>query len=50
MIHLVDGWLEIYRDPAPVGYTSLQKVLAGRTAAPQAFADLVVTGDEIFVS
>jgi hypothetical protein len=50
MIHLVDGWLELYRDPAPVGYTALQKVLPGRTAALLAFGDLVVAVDEIFVS
>lgn len=50
IVNLVDGWLEVYRDPAPVGYTALQKVLPGRTAAPLMFGDLLVAVDEIFIS
>ena len=50
IVNLVDNWVEVYREPAAVGYTSLQKVLPGRTAAPLAFGDLVVAVEEIFVS
>ena len=48
IINLIDRWIEVYRDPSPAGYTTLHKILPGKSIAPQAFADLVVMVDELF--
>jgi Uma2 family endonuclease len=47
IINLIDRWIEVYRDPSPAGYTTMLKILPGKTIAPQAFADVVVGVDEL---
>ena len=47
IINLIDRWIEVYRDPSPAGYTTLLKILPGKSVAPQAFADVVVIVDEL---
>ena len=45
IINLIDRWIEVYRDPSPVGYTTTLKILPGRSIAPQAFTDVIVAVD-----
>jgi len=47
IVNLIDRWIEVYRDPSPVGYTTTLKILPGRAIAPQAFADVIVTVDTL---
>lgn len=47
IINLIDRWIEVYRDPSSAGYTTMLKILPGKTVAPQAFADVVVSVDEL---
>jgi Uma2 family endonuclease len=42
IVNLIDGWVEVYRDPSPAGYTTLLKVLPGKSVAPLAFADVTI--------
>ncbi|HHW85982.1 MAG TPA: Uma2 family endonuclease [Chloroflexi bacterium] len=48
IINLIDRWIEVYRDPSPVGHTTMLKILPGRAIAPQAFADVIVAVDDLF--
>jgi Uma2 family endonuclease len=48
IVNLVDIWVEVYRDPSPVGYTTLLRMLPGRTFAPEALPDLMISVDELF--
>ena len=47
IINLIDRWIEVYRDPSPAGYTTMLKILPGRTITPQAFADVIVVVDDL---
>lgn len=47
IVDLVAGRLEVYRDPAPEGYRSLQSLGPGSVVAPQAFPELVVDLDAL---
>ena len=47
IVNLIDRWIEVYRDPSPAGYTTLLKILPGKSIAPRAFADVVVSVDEL---
>ena len=47
IVNLIDRWIEVYRDPSPAGYTTLLKILPGKSVAPQAFADVVMIVDEL---
>ncbi len=47
IVNLIDRWIEVYRDPSPAGYTTMLKILPGRTIAPQAFADVIVVVDDL---
>ena len=39
IVSLADGWIEVYRDPSPVGYRSIRRVLPGESLAPLTFPD-----------
>ena len=47
IINLIDRWIEVYRDPAPVGYTTQYKILTGKTIAPQTFTDVPIQVSEL---
>lgn len=47
IVNLVDRWIEVYRDPSPAGYTTMLKILAGKSINPQAFNDVVVVVGEL---
>ncbi len=47
IVNLIDRWIEIYRDPSPAGYTTMLKILAGKSINPQAFDDVVVIVDDL---
>ncbi len=47
IVNLIDRWIEVYRDPSPVGYTTLLKVLPGKSIAPQTFPDVTIIVDEL---
>ncbi len=47
IINLIDRWIEVYRDPAPVGYTTQYKILTGKTIAPQTFTDVTIQVSEL---
>lgn len=47
IVNLIDRWIEVYRDPSSAGYTTMLKILPGRTIAPQAFADVIVVVDDL---
>ena len=47
IVNLIDRWIEVYRDPSPAGYTTMLKILAGKSISPRAFDDVVVTVDEL---
>ena len=47
IVNLIDCWIEVYRDPSPAGYTTMLKILPGRTITPQAFADVIVVVDDL---
>lgn len=47
IVNLIDRWIEVYRDPSPAGYTTMLKILPGRTITPQAFADVIVVVDDL---
>ena len=47
IVNLIDRWIEVYRDPSAAGYTTLLKILPGKSVAPQAFADVVVVVDDL---
>ncbi|MFN3982722.1 MAG: Uma2 family endonuclease [Caldilinea sp.] len=47
IVNLTDRWIEVYRDPSPAGYTTLLKILPGKSVAPHAFADVVVSVNEL---
>ncbi len=47
IVNLIDRWIEVYRDPSPAGYTTLLKILPGKSTAPLAFPDVVVSVDEL---
>lgn len=47
IVNLIDRWIEVHRDPSPAGYTTMLKLLPGRTIAPQAFADVIVAVDAL---
>ena len=39
LVSLVDKWVEVYREPSPVGYLSMRRILPGASVAPQVFSD-----------
>jgi Uma2 family endonuclease len=47
IVNLIDRWIEVYRDPSSAGYTTLLKILPGKSVAPLSFADVVVAVDEL---
>lgn len=47
IVNLIERWIEVYRDPSPAGYTTLLKILSGKSIAPQAFDDAVVVVDDL---
>ena len=47
IVNLIDRWIEVYRDPSAAGYTTLLKILSGKSIAPQAFDDVVVVVDDL---
>ena len=47
IVNLIDRWIEVYRDPSTAGYTTLLKILSGKSIAPQAFDDVVVVVDDL---
>jgi Uma2 family endonuclease len=47
IINLIDRWIEVYRDPAPVGYTTLHKILTGKSFTPQMFTDVTIQVNEL---
>jgi len=47
LVRLLDGSIEIYRDPAVTGYREMRTLRAGDSAAPRAFPDLALTVAEI---
>lgn len=47
IVNLIDRWIEVYRDPSAAGYTTLHKILTGKSIAPQAFDDAVVVVDDL---
>lgn len=47
IVNLIDRWIEVYRDPSPAGYTTLLRILPGKSIAPQAFADMTIAADEL---
>jgi Uma2 family endonuclease len=47
LVNLVDNVLEVYRDPGPKGYRSLQRLSAGDQVSPLAFPDLMLSVDEL---
>ena len=47
IVNLIDRWIEVYRDPSAAGYTTLLKILSGKSIAPQAFEDVVVVVDDL---
>lgn len=42
VLNLVDNVLEVYRDPGPKGYRSLQRLSPGDNVSPMAFPDLTL--------
>jgi len=42
LVALVDGWMEVYREPSPTGYQSIQRVLPGEIVSPFAFPDVML--------
>jgi hypothetical protein len=50
LVNLVDGWLEVYREPSPVGYRSIRRVLPGEHVAPLAFPDVTLAADELLLA
>jgi Uma2 family endonuclease len=34
IVNLIDRWIEVYRDPSSAGYTTLLKILPGKSVAP----------------
>jgi len=49
IVNLIDRWIEVYRDPSPAGYTTMLKILAGKSISPKAFDDVVVIVDELLI-
>ena len=47
IVNLIDRWIEVYRDPSPAGYTTLLKILPGKSVTPHAFDDVVVVVDDL---
>ena len=47
IINLIDRWIEVYRDRSAAGYTTLLKILPGKSVAPQSFTDVIVMVDEL---
>ena len=47
IVNLIDRWIEVYRGPSTAGYTTLLKILSGKSIAPQAFEDVVVVVDDL---
>ena len=47
IVNLIDRWIEVYRGPSTAGYTTLLKILSGKSIAPQAFDDVVVVVDDL---
>ncbi|HET7087775.1 MAG TPA: Uma2 family endonuclease [Anaerolineae bacterium] len=47
LVSLADGWMEVYREPSPVGYKSIRRVLPGETVSPLAFPDVSLDVSEI---
>jgi Uma2 family endonuclease len=47
IVNLIDRWIEVYRDPSSAGYTTLLKILPGKSVAPLSFADVIVAVDEL---
>jgi Uma2 family endonuclease len=39
LVSLDDKWVEVYREPSPVGYLSIRRALPGDNLAPKAFPD-----------
>ncbi len=50
LVNLVEGILEVYRDPGPSGYPSAARVGRGEAVAPLYFPDLVIRVDVIIPS
>jgi len=46
-VTLIDRWIEVYRDPSPAGYTTMLKLLAGKSIGSQVFDDVVVVADDL---
>jgi Uma2 family endonuclease len=47
LVDINEQCLEVYRQPAPIGYQSIQKFQRGQTLSIQAFPDIEITVDEI---
>lgn len=48
IVDLTAECVEVYRQPGPAGYQSVQRFTRGQSLAPQAFPDLRLSVDEIF--
>ena len=47
LVSLADRWIEVYREPSPVGYLSMRKALPGTRLASQAFPDADLAVSEV---
>jgi len=47
LVSLEDNEIEVYRDPSPVGYRSIRRVLPGESLAPLTFPDDSLDASEI---
>jgi Uma2 family endonuclease len=49
IVNLVDGVLEVHRDPGPDGYASITRAGRGGSVAPLRFPDLVIRVDDVLL-
>ena len=47
LVSLADGWVEVYREPSPLGYKSIRRAAPGESLAPLAFPDAFFDVSEI---
>jgi len=47
LVSLADGWIEVYREPSPLGYKSIRRTTPGEAIAPLALSDMPIEVDEI---
>ena len=47
LVPLADEWVEVYREPSPLGYKSMRRAVSGESAAPLAFPDVSLDVGEI---